>query len=63
MRKLKLLSLSGSTANSAVFFSPSEAKSNSSWEVREARRGKLNADKRTAMEMMMLIAVLPGACL
>ena len=41
-KKLKLESLSGISANSATFFSPSDCKSSSSAEVRAARLSKLN---------------------
>ena len=42
IRKLKLVSLSGMTANSAHFLSPSDARSSSSTAVRAEIASKLN---------------------
>ena len=47
-RKLKLVSLSGMSANNATFFSPKLGKSSSSVTVSDARLFRLNFSNRAA---------------
>lgn len=57
-RKLKLLSLSGISANSATFFSPRDAKSSSSVAVSAATLDRLNFSNRAARVIWMDFKVL-----
>ena len=59
--KFRELSLSGMTAKSATFFSPSEARSSSSICEIAAICGRLYFSSRTPSETSMLFAVLPAA--
>ena len=59
MMKFRLLSLSGIMAKIAVFRSPSEGISSSSWLTMDAICGRLNFSSRTPREIRMDFAVLP----
>lgn len=57
--KLKLVSLSGMTANTAVLRSPIKGSSSSSYWVMEARDSRLNFSSREIKEIWMDFRVLP----